>query len=409
VISRAWYIVFLAVCVTTVGFSQVAGYPDFEIVESTPIETILDNPDIRNAHEVWLEMIGRAKSSLDIEEFYVSNQAGEPLDDVIKGIVAAAGRGVKVRLIVDARMYKTYPETVDTLSKQLNISIRIIDFGKLAGGIQHAKYFIVDSDEVFFGSQNFDWRALKHIHELGIRLRNIDAVKIYQDIFDLDWELADKNDREQIKNLVNFKKYSVPFKLVEGTGDTVTFTPTCSPSGLILDTTLWDETNIVSLIDAARHDVYCQVLTYSPAMRGGNTYRALDDALRRAAKRGVNVRMVVADWQKGTGAVKYLKDLSQVANIEVKFSDIPDWSGGYVSFARVEHCKYLVIDSSSCWLGTSNWEKSYFYNTRNVGVVVKNAKIAGILRGVFLKGWNGPYTETIKPDVEYESRMHGEK
>ena len=132
-------------------------------------------------------------------------------------------------------------------------------------------------------------------------------------------------------------------------------------------------------------------------------------SLRRAAKRNVKVKMIVSDWGKATEAEKYLKELSQVPNIEVKFSDIPEWSGGYISFARVEHCKYLVIDSAKCWLGTANWEKSYFYNTRNVGIVVWNKKITNILRNIFLKSWNGPYTELIKADVEYKARRHGEK
>ncbi len=38
-----------------------------ELVESTPVGTILDNADIRDAHEVWLEMIRGAQKSLDIE------------------------------------------------------------------------------------------------------------------------------------------------------------------------------------------------------------------------------------------------------------------------------------------------------------------------------------------------------
>ena len=119
-------------------FSQIAGYSDFELVESTPIETMLDNSDIRNAREVWVEMINGARRSLDFEEFYVSNEHGEPLEDVLRSVFQAAARGVQVRFVVDAGMYRTYPETVDSLGKQKNISVRVIDYRKLAGGIQHA-------------------------------------------------------------------------------------------------------------------------------------------------------------------------------------------------------------------------------------------------------------------------------
>ena len=390
------------------SFSQERGDQYFEIVESIPIETNLDNPDIRNTYEVWLEMIDNVKSSLDIEQFYISNQKGEPLEDILNSIIKVGERGVKVRLIVDSRMYKTYPETVDMLAKQKNITTRIIDFGKLSGGIQHAKYFIVDGEEIFLGSQNFDWRALKHIHEIGVRIRDKNAVKIYQDIFDLDWQLAEKNDPAEISKLIQFKSYQLPETVHGSNGEEMTIVPTMSPKGMIIDSTLWDESHIVAMIDNAKSEVMCQFLTYSPVARGKSFYHVLDNALRRAAVRGLKVKMIVADWSKSHPTVDFLKSLSLVPNIQIKFNSIPEWSGGYIPFARVEHCKFLIIDSSACWIGTSNWEKSYFYTSRNLGIAVKNQIITKTLRGIFYKSWDGSYTELIKPEVEYIPRKHGE-
>lgn len=125
-------------------------------MEISPAGTVLDNLDIRNAHEVWLEMINGAKKSLDFEEFYISDQKGEPLEDVLGAIVEAGKRGVAVRIIADGNMHKTYPQPVDSLGLDKNISVRIIDFKKLKNGVQHSKYFIVDGEQVYLGSQNFD-------------------------------------------------------------------------------------------------------------------------------------------------------------------------------------------------------------------------------------------------------------
>ncbi|MCE9626586.1 MAG: hypothetical protein K8R56_01570, partial [Candidatus Eisenbacteria bacterium] len=33
----------------------------------------------------------------------------------------------------------------------------------LVGGVQHAKFMMVDGDQAWLGSQNLDWRALSHI------------------------------------------------------------------------------------------------------------------------------------------------------------------------------------------------------------------------------------------------------
>ena len=202
--------------------------------------------------------------------------------------------------------------------------------------------------------------------------------------------------------------YPAPFTLVEQGNDTIVFSPTCSPKGVIPDSALWDESQIVRLIDAATSEVMCQFLTYSPVGRDKSYYPVLENALKRAAVRGVRVKMIVSDWSKEHPIEDYLKSLALFPNIQVKYSVIPDWSKGYISFARVEHLKYLVVDSSNCWIGTANWEKSYFYTTRNVGVSVKNGRISRLLRRIFHKGWDGPYTEAVKAEVDYRSRRHGE-
>jgi len=388
--------------------AQQAGHLDFELVESVPIETVLDNPDIRDAYEVWLEMINGAKKTLDIEQFYISNQAGEPLEDIIQAIERAENRGVTVRIISESKFYKTYPETIERLRKRPNISLRLIDFGKIAGGIQHAKFFIVDGESVFLGSQNFDWRSLKHIHELGLRIRNTNAVRIYLDIFELDWKLAEANDRSTVTTDLVPRKYDVPLVSVLG-NDTIVFTPTYSPIGLIVDSTLWDEPNIVRLIDGAQKEVSLQFLAYDTHSRDGSDYLVLDEALRRAADRGVKVRLLVADWEKDTPSERSLKNLARVPNIQVKFSNIPEWSGGYISFARVEHCKFVLADSSTFWLGTANAEKSYFHTVRNLGVVVRNGVLGSVVHRVFSRSWNGPYVEPVEPDSKYTRREHGEK
>ncbi len=403
-----FYTLILISCFTCFAVSQIDNTSVLELVESIPIETNLDNLDIRNTSEVWLEMINNTKSSLDIEQFYISNQKGEPLEKILDAIIEAAERGVKVRIIVDSRMYKTYPESADMLGKQKNISTRIIDFGKLMKGVQHTKFFIVDNVEIFLGSQNFDWRALKHIHELGIRIKNKELAKIYQDIFELDWKLAETNDKNEIKNILLLKKYAAPIIILDSNNIEVKIIPTMSPIGLIPDSTLWDEKHIVNLIDRAKTDIQCQFLSYSPIGRDKSFYPILDNALRRSAVRGVKVKMIVSDWSKDHPTVDHLKSLSLIPNIQIKFSIIPEWSGGYIPYARVDHCKFLVIDNTECWIGTSNWEKSYFYSSRNLGIVIKNSYVAQTLKKIFYMSWDSNYTELIRPEVEYEPRKHGE-
>ena len=403
--KRTFICVLLAVLFST-GTAQQQ--PVLQFVESIPEETVLDNADIPNAPEVWAQMMQSAQSTLDIEQFYVSSKTGEAMEAVIGDIVAAAARGVKVRLIADKKMYRTYPEFVDSLGKTPNIETRLIDFGAIAKGIQHAKFFIVDGGDMFLGSQNFDWRALTQIHELGLRIRHAGIIDIYRDVFALDWDLAGAGTNAPAVTVPR-RSYEVPFRVFDGTVDTIVFFPTYSPAGWIPDSALWDEPNMIQLIDRAQSEVYLQFLSYSPKGRGRETPLALDDAVRRAAARGVRIRLIVADWSKGTEAVKSLKSLSMLANVEVKFSSIPDCSKGYVPFGRVEHCKFIVADRKTFWLGTSNAERSYFYSSRNLGIIVSHKPMAERLVQIFLKSWFGPYTSPVRDGMEYPAREHGEK
>lgn len=119
--------------------------------------------------------------------------------------------------------------------------------------------------------------------------------------------------------------------------------------------------------------------------------------------------MLVADWQKGTADVSALKDLAAVPNIEVAFSVIPEWPGGYIPFARVEHCKYIVADTEKFWLGTGNCEKSDFYGSRNLGIAGESPALARSLTKIFQKSWGSSFKEPITQSGNYTPREHGEK
>ncbi len=377
-----------------------------ELVESIPLETMLDSPSIRNAPDVWLDMIKEAQKTLDIEVFYICNEKGHPLENIINAIKEAATRGVTVRIISDSKFYETYPETLDELNKVPNISVRIIPLIKLTDGVMHAKYFISDGKDVFLGSQNFDWKALNQIHEIGIRIRDEKFGQTVEKIFNLDWLICEAKDKseylselEKTVDVLNSKNtLSLQYK-----DETITLYPAFSPVGLIYKDMSWDEDAITDMINNAKEEVCIQVMDYSPAGRDKTFYPVLDNALRSAAVRGVKVKMIVANWSNKKPAIDFIKSLSLVPNIEIKISNIPEWSGGFIEFARVEHCKYMIVDSDSTWIGTSNWEKNYFYNCRNLSVAVKSKIMNSELKEVFYKDWNGPYTEKVDPVKEYKA------
>lgn len=387
--------------------------PPVQLVETRPVESALGNPALPASHDVWIEMIRGAKRSLDIEQFYLSTWPGEPMESVLDAIGEAAKRGVRVRLILDARMSRTYPEPADSLRSVPGVEVRLIRMGPIAGGVQHAKFFIVDGEDAFLGSQNFDWRALKHIHELGVRVRDARVAETLREAFEWDWEAAgdqmagrDSTGARVRASPPKAGKRATSVRIVQSPGDTVEAWPSYSPKEFIPDSLLWDQDAIVRLLDSARREVVVQLLSYAVAGHGERD-DALDAALRRAAARGVKVRLLVSDWEADNSRIADLQRLAETPNVEARLSTVPEWSGGYIPFARVEHCKYVVVDSLWTWVGTSNWEPGYFHGSRNVAVTLRNRAIALDARKVFDVSWRAPGNRVVKAGEKYERKIHG--
>ncbi|HME90931.1 MAG TPA: phospholipase D-like domain-containing protein [Myxococcaceae bacterium] len=378
-----------------------------QLVESSPIETNLDHADIADAKDVWLQMIGRATSSLDFAEFYASNERGSRLEPVIQAIEAAADRGVAVRFLAEDKFYATYPQTLDRLAGHQGIQVRRYRVAELMGGVLHAKYFIADGGEAFLGSQNFDWRSLEHIQELGVTVRVRSVVNALSDVFETDWALAGGADRDtRVRAHLNENRFPT---VVEELGGPLRITPAFSPRGWLPDESLWDLPRLVEMIDSARGSIRVQLLTYRARDESGSVvFPELESALRRAADRGVAVELLAADWSKRKGIIEGLQKLHAPPRITVKLVTIPQWSGGRIPFARVIHAQYLVVDSERCWIGTSNWEKDYFLKSRNVGVIIESAAFAGRLARFFDDDWKSSYAVVIDPNAKYEPPHYGD-
>jgi phosphatidylserine/phosphatidylglycerophosphate/cardiolipin synthase-like enzyme len=365
--------------------TESAPPPGLVLVETFPIETSLDHPAIPEAHDVWLDMIDGARSRIDLAQFYASNQPDSRLELVVQAIERAAARGVSVRFLADSGFAGTYADTLERLDAQDGIEVRHYVGDDLAGGVLHAKYFVVDRADAFLGSQNFDWRALTHIQELGVRARDPGVVRALSDLFETDWTLAAGGDR-------SFRSTPPAGGYRFGRG----IEAVSSPRGWLPDEAAWDLPRIVELIDSARTSVRVQLLSYRANVE------ELERSLRAAAARGVDVRVLVSNWCKRPRQIDDIQALARVDGIDVAFMNIPAWSGGFISHARVIHAKYLVVDRARAWVGTSNWSKDYFEASRNVGVIVDDAAFAQTLDDFFADNLASPYAEPVDPAATYE-------
>lgn len=373
----------------------------FELVVNTPVETHLPNPDLRDATAVWIDMFNQAKYQIDIAQFYVYNQPQSNLDKVLNALKQAGQRGVKIRFLLDKKgVGISNPETIKDIQAIPNLDFRIMDFSAIGQGIIHAKYIVVDQKTAFVGSQNFDWRALTHIHETGLKIDNQEIVKQISSIFQIDWFNQNAiTQHQKIKTYTSHEQLKDPligrYLLASP--------PKVTPSSIYTAEDVFPQ-----LIAAAKSNISIQVMQYSPLTfvegKGKKEfYPLIDNSLRAAAARGVSIELLLADWNLKQPDIAWLKSLALVPNIKIKIVTIPKSKQGFIPFARVIHSKYMTIDDSTTWIGTSNWSGGYFDHSRNLEIVMNDVQLTQRVKQLYQQLWISPYAYDLDVNQEYKT------
>ena len=393
---------FRLLCISLLGLSLNAqaafSIPGFELVQTAPVETTLSNSDLADPVTVWCQQFDAAKNTIDIAQFYVTSEPGEPLEPVLKHLRQAGERGVKIRFLMDLHGVRMSNEpTLAAIKSIPNLTFQLIDFGKIGGGIVHAKYIVVDGKSAFVGSQNFDWRALKHIHETGLLITDSKIAAQVQAIFNVDWQAQQLLAEGKAVPVLNHQVVAAD----ESQSAYLVASPNAyNPAG-VGDS----ESELPKLLAKAEHEVYITVMTYAPLSysykKPAPYYAVIDDAIRAAAQRGVKIHLMISAWNTGKPYIDYLKSLQVLPNIDVKVVTIPEAKQGFIPFARTLHSKTMEIDGKIAWIGTSNWEGGYMNNSRNLELVLQNSAMANRLQQLQLQLWNSVYAAPLDINKEY--------
>jgi phosphatidylserine/phosphatidylglycerophosphate/cardiolipin synthase-like enzyme len=366
----------LLICAANISLAASEPNP-IQLVETVPSNTVYENSHSARTETVWLEMVQEAQHSIAIGSFFFSSTPRSAMEKMVGALSDAAKRGVQIRILVDASME---PISQPTLSKfhHKNIETKYIDYKALSGGVMHAKYMVVDEENSFVGSQNFAWKAMSENHEMGVRISNKPLASTLLTVFNQDWELS------KSKN-----------KLL--TPDNPMFHPAFSPQKRVPASLDWELPQLLHLIDGAKEQVLIQVYQYSDlsGRQLRNRWKALDKALIAAAGRGVKIKLLVSDAMLNNKVgLRGLKGISGIDNIEIKINSIPVFNGKH-SYKRVDHAKFMAVDHDMSWVGTGNWQKNYFYNSRDIAIIIRGQTINKQLQNVFLRVWNSKYATPI--------------
>lgn len=374
----------------------------FQYAESIPVQVNLKtNLTTTNA---WVSLINSAKSTIDVAAFYVTLTGGD-IDGMLvyNALLEAALRGVQVRMAIN-QYSQSQPDTdVRALvNASSNIQAEWVNMTQFFGaGIIHTKFFVVDSASFYVGSANFDWRSLTQVKELGVVVNNcpllaIDLLKT----FEIYWIAGQVKTLPATWPSSTFTTYNIntPAQVtLNGTKNNVYLTG--SPPQFCAPNRTFDLDSIQAVMASAQETISIEVMDYMPAVvyQSPSFYWPyIDDAIRAAAYRGVQVSLLIGYWSHSDPAMMpYLDSLDVLSNVEVRLMKIPAVYP-VVPYTRVNHAKFMVTEQTA-FVTTSNWVGDYFTTTAGVSYVTDFDVAVNDLQGAFDRDWNSNYTTSLPP------------
>jgi phosphatidylserine/phosphatidylglycerophosphate/cardiolipin synthase-like enzyme len=167
-------------------------YPSRFSPRSVPVERVrlVLAPD--NAERAVVDMLSSANETIRIEQPTLGSLNGS----LVSAVLAAAERGVRVRILLDGAWYvaednRKLVDRLDALAsrRDLPIEARVVAprgrFEKI-----HAKGVVVDERRALVGSLNWNDNALHENREVAVLLEGEAAGAYYARVFDADWRGA---------------------------------------------------------------------------------------------------------------------------------------------------------------------------------------------------------------------------
>jgi phospholipase D3/4 len=194
-------------------------------------------------------------------------------------------------------------------------------------GIMHSKFIVTDEKDFYMGSANLDWRSLNQKFEMGVLVKECPCLaKDLKIVFDFYWAASEAKNKDQFERLLHSTpslsfNMNRPLKIKYKDIDTYVYIST-SPKPVNSQQT-WDLDAIVHVIESANTYLYINVMDFFPVFLYGPTreyWPVIDNAIRNAVLRGVNVKVVSAALHYPRMGLAFLKSLELINEVSKKGS-----------------------------------------------------------------------------------------
>ncbi|MDE2292360.1 MAG: hypothetical protein KGL53_09780 [Elusimicrobia bacterium] len=269
---------------------------------------------------------------------------------VVDALKAARRRGAEVRVILDAQSLAGREEA--WAARRLRDAGVLVRPSSPGFSITHEKALVVDGTRVLVMSANMT-RGASRTRDYGVVVDDPGLAAEVAVVFEADWSNAMTQAAD---------------------------TPPLSRPEL-----LWSpvdsETGLVALIASAKKELAVETENLGDP--------AVEDALAKAAARGVRVRVVVPTCDLNPDPLRNYPELKRLAAGGAAVRTAPYPTGPRQPYV---HAKALVVDGTRAYVGSANLSLNSLTRARELGIVVSEPAWAGEVLRTFEEDWarSGP-------------------
>ena len=344
-------------------------YTDSPVFASGNVEIFLVNPNgvprpsymaKTKACKVILDNIRNAQNSIDFALYGLDKQ-----DDILKALIEAKNRGIKIRGVVDSKPDNSYVYN-DTAKLNANFDT-VADF---KAPFMHNKFFIFDEKSVITGTMNVSATGCSGYNANTVVLINNSSVaRVFTQEFNQMY--AGKFQQNKEDSSIRGLKIS----------DKITLDVYFSPVGTLI------YQGILPIIHNAREEIFVSIFYL--------TNKEIINALIAAKRRGVDVK-IIHDAVGANNMKEKIRTL-RVAGIYLK---VENWGGK-------DHEKNMVIDGKYFITGSANFSYSGAKKNDENVLIFKSTDISGFYRKHFLNLYNSIDNKYLKITPRAESFESG--
>ncbi|MCL6441845.1 MAG: phospholipase [Alicyclobacillus sp.] len=112
-------------------------------------------PEPGSGARPWIDLIEHAKRQIDVNNYLLTDR------QVAQALIAAAKRGVNVRVIADEHPYRDAKAVAQERAEFARTKVQLRFWSPSANSFDHAKYMVIDGNKAIVGSANADYSAME--------------------------------------------------------------------------------------------------------------------------------------------------------------------------------------------------------------------------------------------------------